>query len=130
MSSQSRSTCFYVNHSLILLAFYISVQPEIKLHGLEITTFRQFTTVTVTCIIDRLYPAVDPSAFQMLWGSVSKDATRIENKDSTYRYKVQVSQMVTMENNGMNISCTVKPIYGNAHSVTKGIVVHGSYISA
>ena len=70
---------------------------------------------------------MDPSAFQMLWGSVSKDATKIENKDSTYHYKVQMSQLVTMENNGMNISCTVKPIYGNARSVAKGIVVHGLY---
>ena len=82
----------------------------------------------MTCSIDRLYPAVDPSAFQMFWGTVSKDATRIENKDSTYRYKVQMSQLVTMENNGMNISCAVKPIYGNSLSVGKEIVVHGLYL--
>ena len=63
----------------------------------------------------------------MIWGNVSKDATRTMNEDTTYRYKVQMSQMVTMWNNGMEITCRVRPTHGSMVSVGKQIVVHGLY---
>ena len=95
--------------------------------GLETTTFDDGDVVSVSCVVDRLYPRLDPSEFIMMWNSKVTLATESKNTDGTYKYKVEMVKAVDQHDDGANVFCEIIPAIGQAEKISKRLRVRCKY---
>ena len=79
--------------------------------------------VTATCTIERIYPWILPSAFNMTWGDSTEHASLEQNKDGSYKSNVTMKRELTMADDKRNITCKVKPIHGHRVQQVKTLSV-------
>ena len=85
--------------------------------------------MTVTCTIDRLYPPIQPADFTMRWGDMLKEASGRDNTEESFRYRVQITKILTKEDDGVTITCYVNPVRGSPVSVERTIHIECEYVT-
>ena len=113
----------------ILTTFLISVRPVIKMNIIEQSPHKENDTLTMECIIDRLYPQIQPANFTMRWGDTIMHPGQRNNIDGSFSYRVEITKTLTKEDNGMTVTCNVNPVRGTSVSEQRTPNVQCEYLS-
>ena len=114
----------------ILRTYLIAVKPIITMNVIEESPHKENDTLTVECIIPRLYPQIQPSDFTISWGDTSGEAVSLKNNDpdQSYSYRVSLAKTLTKEDNGMTVTCIVNPVRGTPVSEQRTLNVQCEYL--
>ena len=90
--------------------------------GLENTTLTEGKTITVTCLINRLFNPMSASNFIMTWSSNSKSSTSFPNGDGSNSYVIRMTKKLLSSDNGRIVDCTLTSMAGERFSESQTIV--------
>ena len=95
----------------------VSVQPKPVITGLENGPFKEGDTVTATCTVDRVYPALPAGfGFHLTWGGTTQLGGKSANADGSWKYSTQIMKTLTKADDKSTVSCTISPELGNVTS--------------
>ena len=96
---------------------------------LEKSPHKENDTLTVECMIDRLYPEIQPADFTMRWGDTIMQPGQRNNSDGSFSYRVSITKTLTKEDNGMTVTCYVNPVRGTPTLEQRTLNVQCEYLS-
>ena len=105
-----------------------AVQPNITITGLDKSSHKENDTLTVACMIDRLYPQIQPANFTMRWGNTVTPTVDRNNTDGSFSYRAELTKILTKEDNGMIVTCNVSPVRGTPVSEQRTLNVQCEYL--